>query len=391
MAALGRGLSAASRAASAVAESAASAAAYASALVVERPRTVSRVVDLVAYTLPGEWPRLVAVALCCAAVPLGALMLVGVSSASVWVLWLAVSLSLSMLQQVWAVWQYSRIMMSFVGIGLLKSCVVVSKTWNWLRMSAAPGAAGAKARRKAVTSAASYGEYTEAVRALAAAGDAPLGQAWAADDAALPAAPLLRATLADLVAAREAGDSSQLRFLLSGVLKRNHQGTEDEELYYRTGLVETHGAVEAYRAEVVRCLHALADDKNTPPAERLRFFRRQRQALGQTALCLSGGGALTMYHAGVLRALLESGALSRIKVVSGTSGGSIMAAMVASRTEAELMEFVLQDTVSTDFRKDGAQGRAGISWFPPLHEQLLNFARHRRLITPESFMKTCKW
>ena len=54
------------------------------------------------------------------------------------------------------------------------------------------------------------------------------------------------------------------------------------------------------------------------PLERaLDFFERSSVCLGHTALCLSGGGALSMYHMGVVKALLENGCMPTI--VSGPS------------------------------------------------------------------------
>eukprot|EP00614_Pseudopedinella_elastica_P006151 CAMPEP_0172603474 /NCGR_PEP_ID=MMETSP1068-20121228/23725_1 /TAXON_ID=35684 /ORGANISM="Pseudopedinella elastica, Strain CCMP716" /LENGTH=166 /DNA_ID=CAMNT_0013405227 /DNA_START=14 /DNA_END=511 /DNA_ORIENTATION=+ len=59
----------------------------------------------------------------------------------------------------------------------------------------------------------------------------------------------------------------------------------------------------------------------TPPADsiptevKLAFFNEMRHAYGRTALMLSGGAALGLYHVGVVKALLEGGLLPR--VVSG--------------------------------------------------------------------------
>jgi TAG lipase / steryl ester hydrolase / phospholipase A2 / LPA acyltransferase len=50
---------------------------------------------------------------------------------------------------------------------------------------------------------------------------------------------------------------------------------------------------------------------------------------GRTALMLSGGGALAMYHLGTINALIDSDLYRDIKVFSGASGGSIAATSVA--------------------------------------------------------------
>ncbi len=79
--------------------------------------------------------------------------------------------------------------------------------------------------------------------------------------------------------------------------------------------------------------------------------------VGETALMLSGGGKLGNYHIGVIRVLHEGGLLPR--VISGSSAGSIMAAMVGSRTDAELRGMLsdgartlISDTISGELDYD---------------------------------------
>jgi patatin-like phospholipase/acyl hydrolase len=67
-----------------------------------------------------------------------------------------------------------------------------------------------------------------------------------------------------------------------------------------------------------------------------------------------------------------------LHVISGASGGSITAAMLASKTESELMNDVFLDTVSTDYTLDGKQAKDNIHWFPPLREQVPHHSRRRR-------------
>ena len=59
-------------------------------------------------------------------------------------------------------------------------------------------------------------------------------------------------------------------------------------------------------------------------------YRPERERSG-TALCLSGGGfRATLFHLGALRRLNETGVLAKLDTVSSVSGGSIMAAMLAT-------------------------------------------------------------
>jgi len=63
-------------------------------------------------------------------------------------------------------------------------------------------------------------------------------------------------------------------------------------------------------------------------------------------------------------ALIESGTYQDIKVISGTSGGSISAAMCALKTPEELLRDVCVPHVSTDYGLTGQQQKENIRWFP---------------------------
>ncbi|KAL7519081.1 hypothetical protein ACHAWX_003878 [Stephanocyclus meneghinianus] len=66
------------------------------------------------------------------------------------------------------------------------------------------------------------------------------------------------------------------------------------------------------------------------------FLKRASAAYGRSALCLSGGAMMGNYHFGAVRALLETGLLPHI--ISGTSAGSVVGAMICTRTDEELMK-----------------------------------------------------
>ncbi len=65
------------------------------------------------------------------------------------------------------------------------------------------------------------------------------------------------------------------------------------------------------------------------------FLQRARSAYGRTALCLSGGAMMGNYHFGAVKALIENDLLPPI--ISGTSAGSVIGAMICTRTTEELM------------------------------------------------------
>lgn len=57
---------------------------------------------------------------------------------------------------------------------------------------------------------------------------------------------------------------------------------------------------------------------------------------GRSALLLSGGAALGFYHVGVVKALMDNGLLPR--VLSGASAGSIVSAMIGTRSDEECVK-----------------------------------------------------
>lgn len=71
-----------------------------------------------------------------------------------------------------------------------------------------------------------------------------------------------------------------------------------------------------------------------------------------------------MYHLGTIKALCESGLYNDITVISGTSGGSITAAMCAIKTQEELLNDVCVTHVSTDYMLNGEMKKKNIRWFP---------------------------
>lgn len=54
-----------------------------------------------------------------------------------------------------------------------------------------------------------------------------------------------------------------------------------------------------------------------------------RHAIGRSALLLSGGAILGMYHIGVVQTLIEADCMP--KIIAGSSAGSIIASFLATR------------------------------------------------------------
>jgi TAG lipase/steryl ester hydrolase/phospholipase A2/LPA acyltransferase len=104
------------------------------------------------------------------------------------------------------------------------------------------------------------------------------------------------------------------------------------------------------------------------------FVAAARHAHGCTALCLSGGGAIAMYHMGVVRELLAAGVLP--SVISGTSGGAIVAALLACRADDELPDFIVEDVSTQD----------GELWFDDLPTMLRRFAQQGVVVSKDKFL-----
>lgn len=83
----------------------------------------------------------------------------------------------------------------------------------------------------------------------------------------------------------------------------------------------------------------LRKTKQLTAEEKRVLFKRMHANYGRTALCLSGGATFAYYHFGVVKALLDADLLP--DVITGTSGGALVAALVATRTNDELKELLV--------------------------------------------------
>ncbi|KAI9341683.1 acyl transferase/acyl hydrolase/lysophospholipase [Obelidium mucronatum] len=129
------------------------------------------------------------------------------------------------------------------------------------------------------------------------------------------------------------GDPKEVMRHLTHACKKNHGGCMNEALYSNT----YHGTkldVEAFYQELEESIEFVASSPALKLDQKLSFFKSLSRNYGRAALSLSGGGSLTYYHMGVLKSLFEEGMLPN--VITGTSGGSMLAALVCTRTDEEL-------------------------------------------------------
>lgn len=130
----------------------------------------------------------------------------------------------------------------------------------------------------------------------------------------------------------------ELRVLLEACVKNNFAGVENPRMYSET-YAGTKDLVQEYIDEVHACIKLVADSKQLSDEEKYRHFKHLDTNFGRTALCLSGGATFAYYHFGVARALLDNGVLPEI--ITGTSGGALVAALLATRTDEELKQLLV--------------------------------------------------
>jgi len=166
-------------------------------------------------------------------------------------------------------------------------------------------------------------------------------------------------------------DIFELMFVLRGGIGRNKFGLLHEGLFSKAMagtkvLVETYHNVVCASLDFVCDAPVAAGESPIPTDARLAFFNETRHSYGRTALLLSGGAALGFYHVGVVKTLMENRLMPR--VIGGSSAGSIVCAMVGTRTDEECKEdlFNVQGTSAP-----GHSGRLMLNFFRPLHYPII--------------------
>ncbi|CAH1763500.1 16247_t:CDS:2 [Entrophospora sp. SA101] len=124
-----------------------------------------------------------------------------------------------------------------------------------------------------------------------------------------------------------------LKSVLQNCVKNNFAGVENSRLYSQT-YYGTKKIVEDHIDEVTASLEYIRTTKNLSLEDKQKLFRNAKKNYGQTALCLSGGACFGYYHLGVVKALFEAGLLPT--VITGTSAGGLIAALICTRTDDEL-------------------------------------------------------
>ncbi len=184
---------------------------------------------------------------------------------------------------------------------------------------------------------------------------------------------LVRRRLDHLNALRKSGDDIGLYFALQEGIHGNLGGMGRASLYQKAAF-GTKQLVVDYIEAVVDALEHLAKDEVVamPFDVKLDFFRRASLCFGHSALMLSGSGSMFFFHIGVLRALLKEGLLP--KILSGSSGGAMVASVVGSRRPHE-MESALSIEHFQTFIRDPGDRRPALNLRKLTLEQRLEVVR----------------
>ncbi|KAH9101798.1 hypothetical protein LEN26_013873 [Aphanomyces euteiches] len=141
-------------------------------------------------------------------------------------------------------------------------------------------------------------------------------------------------------------DVMGIMFALRAGLLRKHWGLGNPRLY-GVSHVGTKHVVDEYMDTVLSSMDMVLQSRHDSMTldvtkeelsvdNKLAFFSETRHAYGRSALMLSGGGGLGLYHTGIVKTLFEEGMLPT--VISGASAGSIVAGCIGVRTDEELAE-----------------------------------------------------
>ncbi|KAF1841681.1 triacylglycerol lipase [Cucurbitaria berberidis CBS 394.84] len=153
-------------------------------------------------------------------------------------------------------------------------------------------------------------------------------------------AALVAARLRELDHARLDCDVRRMLFLIRTTLTRG-LGDMGQLRLYKHSHIGTKRLIERYIDSAQQTMAALLDvsakQGDQCPVEPRRLVEQllqTRQSFGRSALLLSGGGTFGMNHIGVVKCLWEARLLPRI--ISGASAGSIVSAVLCTKTDEEI-------------------------------------------------------
>jgi len=133
----------------------------------------------------------------------------------------------------------------------------------------------------------------------------------------------------------QTGEYSRLKRAIREGLHHDLGDISNPALYHNS-YVGTKHLIEEYINQVCDSINLLCDNPvpGLPENEKLGFFKDTLLSYGRPALLLSGVQRWALFHLGVIRTLWERDLLPQ--VISGSSAGAVMAAMLGTTPDDEL-------------------------------------------------------
>ena len=137
---------------------------------------------------------------------------------------------------------------------------------------------------------------------------------------------------------RARGDDMGLLFVLNEGIHGNMSGIGQSSLY-EAARFGTKQLIVDYVDELIDSLKHVSSlpESDITWQDKLDFFERASHCFGRSALMLSGAGSLLHFHAGVVKTLIDENLLPT--VVSGSSGGALIAGVLGTHDDDELNAF----------------------------------------------------
>jgi len=141
---------------------------------------------------------------------------------------------------------------------------------------------------------------------------------------------------------RRRKDYDQMVFSLREELHGN-LGNMANPVLYQHARAGTKHLINNYLDEITAALNLICDSDVDilPPSRKRRFFNRAARSFGRSALLLSGGASLGLFHIGVINELMEQKLLPQ--VITGSSAGSIVGGFLATHSDDELAQALKPD------------------------------------------------
>lgn len=249
---------------------------------------------------------------------------------------------------VYTFFQWPLLIVILGWICVLGSLYWLTRLYVWLYEHMVTWRGHRQGLRKEMSAKTSYDEWIEAAKRL----DRYLGNdRWKRTDEyayydhsiIAKAKAQLTAELEQLSETKKPHDSDEaclerLQSVLESCLKYNFVGVENPRLYSET-YYGTKDLVQGFIDETHTALSYTIRTSSLQKTAKVQLARRLNANFGKTALCLSGGASFAWYHFGIVKALLDASLLP--KVITGTSGGALVAALVATRTDEELKSLLV--------------------------------------------------